>query len=609
MIVFELNDRVFAPQIAADAAVTIPAVLEECRQTGRIAAFDLAWKPGAPNPPHIFFDSDVAKLLEGMCRIYEINRDARLRTEIDTLTHKIIAAQQPDGYLNTYYTQVEPEKRFTDLFDGHELYCAGHLIEAGIAHFRATGERTLLDAVCRYADYLNAEFGPRGRRRGCPGHEEIELALAQLFDVTGRQCYLDLARHFLDVRGVEPNSFASERTVSVEMLRNRQAHRPVREQHTAEGHAVRMLYLARGMAEVGLRTGDRTLLDACAAIARNIAEQRMYITGGVGSSATGKAFTVNGDLPDTSAYAESCGAIALAFFARTMLAATGERFYADLIERVLYNGAASGIDRSGRRFFYANLLASSEATVEHGWVFRQRREWFGCSCCPTSFTRYLPQLSSFCVQNPPGTLQIAIPAAGTVRQDQTELLQLRGNYPYEGSIRIEWRCASPLTLRLRIPKWCGKFRILRNRVETAAPLRDGWLELAGPWQAHDQIEMMLDMPFELVYPAARLAANRGMAALVRGPLVYCMETCDNPSWRFGAGAFSQVPDAAEFSPANLPAGTVGAEVAGWSDQRNPAGPLYGSTAPDWQPTRWKFIPYAFWQNRGAGEMAIYLPVR
>ena len=609
MSYFELEDCFFAPRIARNSSATIPAVYAACENTGRFAAFDLNWHEGDPNKPHIYWDSDVAKLLEGMCRMYASNKDAALYSKIDALVDRIISSQQSDGYLNSYYTQIEPEKRFSNLLDGHELYCAGHLMECAVEHFRATGSKKMLDCLCRYADYLYKVFGPNGERRGCPGHEEIELALCSLYDVTNEKRYLDLAAHFLNGRGTEPNTFCMEREVNEQTLRNRQAHKPVREQRTAEGHAVRMLYLARGMAEVAVRTNDQTLLDACEAIAQNIANKRMYITGATGSSSHGEAFTVDGDLPDTSAYAESCAAMALALFAETMLKITGKAFYAGILERVLYNGALSGLSLLGDRFFYANLLASSDATYEHGWVFRERKEWFGCSCCPTSYTRFLPQIGRMCVQETSRAVQITVPAAGSFYDnDGRKILEITGNYPFDGNVTVKVCSNMNKALAFRIMEHCSSVKCKYNDQILELEAQEGFVILSSRLTAGDRFEITLEIAAALIYPNSQLAANRGMAAVQYGAVIYCLESCDNANWQVGKGAFSAIPEISESACSELLPGVKKLTVNGFL-QTSSSSKLYSTEAPTWQKTRFTLIPYAFWQNRGKGDMAVFMPVK
>ena len=364
----QLHDSVFAPRQKTGHDVTIPSCLKRCRETGRIDAFRLQWKKGDPNPPHVYWDSDVAKVLEGMAEMLMIHPDPAMEKELDELVDLIVSAQRDDGYLNVHFTVVEPEKRWSNLGDWHELYCAGHLIEAAVAHFQATGSRKFLDAMCRYADYIASVFGPApGQKRGYPGHEEIELALVRLYRTTGETRYLNLAKYFIDERGADPNYFSeTEKSIPRDFLSNRQAHKPVREQEQAVGHAVRAVYLYCGMVDVAVETRDCVLLNAAIRLFDNLSRRRMYITGGIGSTSIGEAFTTDFGLPNDTAYAESCAAIGLAMFAKRLLDVTNEGKYADVLERVLYNNALSGISLSGDEFFYVNLLEVNDATHEHG---------------------------------------------------------------------------------------------------------------------------------------------------------------------------------------------------------------------------------------------------
>jgi DUF1680 family protein len=304
--------------------VTLPIEYEQCRRTGRLAAFNLNWKPGKPHKPHVFWDSDVAKWIEAVGYSLATHPDPELERKADRVIGKIARSQQPDGYMNSYFTTVEPEKRWSNLRDLHELYCAGHMIEAAVAYYEGTGKRRLLDVVCRYADYIASVFGRgKGKKRGYPGHEEIELALVKLYRATGESRYLDLASFFIDERGQKPSYFRKEEAARnqgkkdyrrQEDYSTNQAHIPVREQTEAVGHAVRACYLYAGMADVASETGDTVLLNACRRLWDNITQKRMYIHGGVGSTRHDECFTFDYDLPNESAYAETCASIALVFF-------------------------------------------------------------------------------------------------------------------------------------------------------------------------------------------------------------------------------------------------------------------------------------------------------
>ncbi|MBE3115482.1 MAG: glycoside hydrolase family 127 protein, partial [Actinobacteria bacterium] len=315
---------------------------------------------------YVFQDSDVAKWLEAAGFILAINQDPELEGKADEIIDIIAKAQQDDGYLNTYFTIKEPDKRWTNIRDCHELYCAGHMIEAAVSYFEATGKRKLLDVVCRFADYIEAVFGVEpGKKRGYPGHPEIELALVKLYKITDKEKYLALAKYFIDERGKDPNYFNKEAEAKGEKadkiwgrlgLRYYQAHIPVRSQTTAEGHSVRAVYLYSGMADVAIETGDQTLIKACKKLWRNIVSKRMYITGGIGSTSCGESFTFDYDLPNDTIYAETCASIGLVFFAHRMLRMDVNNTYSDIIEKALYNSVISGISLDGKKFFYVNPL-------------------------------------------------------------------------------------------------------------------------------------------------------------------------------------------------------------------------------------------------------------
>lgn len=578
-----LQDRWLAPRQEINHTSTIPNSLERCRETGRIEAFQLHWQPGKPNRPHIFWDSDVAKVLEGMALSLGLFPDPAMAAELEQLIELVLSAQQPDGYLNSYFTQVEPDQRWSNLFDHHELYCAGHLIEAAVAHFRATGKTNFLDGMRRYADYIATVFG-RGenQRRGCPGHEELELALVKLADATGEKKYLELARYFIDERGTLPSSFLGERPqVTFEELRNRQAHLPVREQREADGHAVRALYLYCGMADVAARTGDRELLAACERLFDNVTERRMYVTGGVGSTAVGEAFTVDYHLPNDSAYAESCAAIALLLFADRMLKLTGEVKYREIVERVLFNSLLAGISLSGDRFFYANLPEVAANTFCFGHISKERQPWFGCSCCPTNYCRILPQLGAFCYRRTAEVLCIDVPVAMVINDRDFEL-EIQSDYPVGGNVAVEVRRAENLRLEI------GGESVTVN--------------------GGDRLELEIKLPVRMLYSHPKVTTNAGRTAVMRGPLIYVLESVDNPDIELASavisGEFSVSPDEigeVPFMRLECPGRAVPRTAAG--------GALYCEERPEHTDCRLRFIPFALWQNRGPAELETWIGAR
>ena len=595
-----LRDAALAPRLAACLRTTIPTSIEKCRETGRLDAFRLAWKPGDPGWPHIFWDSDVAKVLEGAALALLADPSdpgGARRAQLDALARLVVSAQQPDGYLNTHFTQVEPQNRFSCLRLDHELYCAGHLVEAAVAHHAATGETFFLDAARRYADYLARTFGRGpGRRRGIPGHEEIELALVKLFDATGERRYLDLAAYFLDDRGADPSVFSLDTRGPAKIDRDRyfQDDAPVREQRDAHGHAVRATYLFCGMVDVAVRTGDRALFDAAVRIFDNLVGRRMYVTGGIGSYAAGEAFGEDFDLPQDS-YAESCAAMGVALLARRLLSATGEARYAEVLERELYNAVPVGIGLSGERFFYANKMEVLGGGAENENERFARVPWFSCSCCPTSFCRFLPQLGSFLWSLAPEGPRLEIPAASRLAW-RGAAFEVEGGYPADGRVAIVVRTppAAPFALSLRIPAWCPRAALRLNGEALPAPAPGAYATLRRAWKDGDRVELDLEMPARLVRADPRVESCRGKAALVRGPVVHCLESADNPALDLRAfalpAALSAEPEV-EFLPTEWEGGT-----------RAPRLRLSGAGGP-------VFVPYALWGNRGPAFMRTWIPVR
>ncbi len=598
-----LNDPVFAGRIQVNHEKTIPSALARCRETGRLDAFKLNWKPGMPNQPHVYWDSDVAKVVEGMALDLELHPDKRAEQELNDLVDLIVSAQGADGYLNTHFTVVAPEKRWTKIHSQHELYCAGHLMEAAVAHYHATGRRNFLDAMCRYADYIGTVFGPGEKQlHACPGHEEIELALCKLAAASGNSKYNDLAAYFIDERGQKPNYFVTREGVDESALEQMQAHRPVREQTEAVGHAVRAAYLYCGMADVAAAHEDRDLLNACAVLFENIRTRKMYITGGIGANAK-EAFGPDWDLPNSSAYAESCAAIALVFFAQRMLNITGQAQYADVMERALYNGVLSGISLGGDEFFYQNML---EVNAVSSYA-KTRQKWFSCSCCPTNFSRFLPQIGSLLWSESATAVRLHIPAAGTFESGARKI-RVASQYPYDGGIAVEMAAAGNFEFHFRIPDWCKEVSVLRAGRPAAVEFSDGYMILSGPWQAGERLEITLAMPIRLLRANVMVAADAGRAAIMRGPLVYALESIDNKQ---PLAEMILPPDAGEFSLASadgLPAGTPAVVGNAWREI-NTENALYAEPALRLEPCRFTAIPYALWQNRGPAEMQVWTRVQ
>ena len=614
-----LADPVLAPRVEANRTATIPACLKHFEKEHCIDALKLKWKKGDKWWPHIFWDSDVAKVVEGMARELSRKPDPALAKELDRVAKLVVSAQQPDGYLNTHFTLVEPEKRWTNLHDWHELYCAGHLMEAAAAHFEATGERFFLDAMRRYGDLIAKTFGrKRGQKRGYPGHEELELALCSFARATGEKKWLDLAAYFVDERGRKPNYYVAKEGWDEWRLEYLQAHKPPREQREAVGHAVRWAYLCCGMADVAAATGDKGLFEACRAMWENATGRRMLVTGGIGTDRGNEAFERDYKLDNLTAYAESCAAIGLALFSRRMHEITGEARYLDVLERALYNGIPSGASLSGDRFFYQNPLASNADSP----YARERQTWFYCSCCPTNFARFFPQAAQLCWALRPGEVRLCVPAASELKLENGLRIVAEGNYPYDGKIVLRFRseahpantavgaparsaarAAAPFSLSLRIPDWCEKFAVAVNGKRLAAKAKDGWVSLKRAWKPGDGVALDLAMPVRVLRANDAVQADAGRIALQRGPLVYALESVDNGP----ALHRLSIPAKQDFKlvPAKgLPKGTVAISGAAFETTR-PGDALYSDAAPRTRRRRFVAIPYALWQNRGPAEMQVW----
>jgi len=589
-------------------------VYRHCRETGRIDAFKLDWKPGVEPVPHIFWISDVAKWIEAASYSLAAHADPALDALLDETISLVVNAQQPDGYLNPYFTVVKPELCWTNLRDMHELYCAGHLIEAGVAHFQATGKQVLLDAVCRYADHIDTVFGTQpGKKRGYPGHEEIELALVKLYQVTGEKRYLRLSKYFVDERGRQPHYFDIEAHLRGEApeafwartYEYNQSHFPVREQSEVVGHAVRAMYLYSAMADLAREFGDNTLLQAGRRLWNHLCAKRMYITGGIGSSWHNEGLTHDYDLPNESAYAETCAAIGLILWSHRMLQLDCDGRYADVLERVLYNGMLSGISLDGHRFFYENPLTS---LGNH-----HRQEWYDCACCPPNIARLLASLGQYIYASNDTEVVVHLYIQSSVRLtlDGREItVRQETTYPWAGMITIQLEMDEPAVfgLNLRIPGWCRTAYLSVNGAsfDLTEHVTKGYARVERLWQSGDRVVLDLAMPVERVYAHPDVRQDAGCVALQRGPLVYCLEAVDHtvPLHRI------VLPKAAElvshFEPGLLGSIVVITGTAQAADDADWEGMLYRSWPATAYPCTITAIPYYAWDNRTPGEMQVWL---
>ena len=571
----------------------------------------------------VFQDTDLAKWLEAVAFTLNDERDPALEETADSLIRLIGMAQKENGYLNTYFSILHPGHQYCNLKEGHELYTAGHCIEAAVAYYQATGKDDFLKIMRRCADHICEVFHREDYADAVPGHEEIELALVKLADVTGEEKYARMALDFVDRRGCSDyltREHTLERYIQVWRDPNAyrphygQAHAPVRQQTTAEGHAVRALYLYTAMADLAGRYQDEELLRACKTLYENITEKRMYLTGGVGSSGTLERFTADYDLPSDTAYAESCASVALAMFCRRMAAITGEAGYMDTAERALMNTVLSGVGLDGKGFFYVNPLevipqhCLSATDKEH--VKPRRQGWFGCACCPPNIARTLASLGEYAYSCDGNKLFINLYVSGSVKaalNGQNISLDIQTAMPYAGEATLYLKAAEDMvgTVCLRIPSYAENTEILVNG--TTVPLDSvkgyGEIKLFG---REMEITLRFDMPPRLIYGNPRLAANTGKCALQKGPLVYCLEEVDN-----GQDLAALLLDPGELLEetfdSDLLGGTMVITAKGWRlDAERFGTSLYSTEKPVSVPVRLRFIPYCFWSNRESGEMRVWI---
>lgn len=570
----------------------------------------------------VFQDSDVAKWLEGAAYCLAQNPDPELEKRCDEIIELIGSAQHEDGYLNTYFTVKEPDKRWTNLHEAHELYCAGHMIEAAVAYAECTGKSRLLDIMCGMADHIYRHFIEEGAE-GYPGHPEIELALMRLFRCTKEERYKELALHFINVRGVDSDYYSKEkkrnnwtvwgnRTVDTEY---NQCAEPVRMQKKAVGHAVRAVYLYTGMADAAMETGDTTLAEACKTLWNNITQSRMYVTGAIGSAYEGEAFTKDYHLPNDTAYAETCAAIGLIFFANKMLYLERDRKYADEMERALYNCVLAGMQLDGTKFFYVNPLEalpgiSGEAQT-HKHALPVRPKWFACACCPPNVARLLSSLSEYAWHILPDRLFSNLFVGGIldVSDQFGGRIRLETAYPYGNKITYRFEPEGEtmsVPLAVRIPAWSTEAVICLNGEPIQYEMEEsGYAFVHRDFGADDVLTVELQMIVRKVYTCNRVSANTGKAAVQRGPMIYCAEGVDNDgdvlSLSLKKGGAVTV---GEYLPDKL-YGIQELYAEGYRETISDK--LYSYEAPTGEDCQITLIPYYAWGNRGLNQMRVWLP--
>ncbi|HEY1722077.1 MAG TPA: beta-L-arabinofuranosidase domain-containing protein [Magnetospirillaceae bacterium] len=614
-------DDFWSPRQVATRMATVPVFYERCREAGILDHIDpdIAVKPRlALNGVHgqtaqRFWDSDVGKLVEMAGYVLVGARDPELEAKIDALVDKLGRMQQPDGYLNSWFTYQEKGKRWTNLRDDHELYSAGHLIEGAVAYFEATGKRKLLDIMCRYVDHIATVFGTGpGQKRGYCGHEEIELALVRLYHVTGKRKHLELARYFIDERGRQPHYFDEEaRARDVDPAKYYfgsyeygQAHIPVREQNKVVGHAVRAMYLYSGMADIAAEYGDLSLKAACDRLWDDLMRKRLYVTGGLGPSARNEGFTSDYDLPNETAYAETCAAVGLVFWANRMLRIDLDRRYGDAMEVALFNGALGGVSLDGSLFYYENPLASRGAHL--------RWKWHRCPCCPPNIGRLIASLGRYAYGVAADALAVHLYVGSDLRctlSGTNVRIAQQTRYPWDGAVSIEVEPETPTSfgLHLRIPGWCKapSLRVNGQQIDLGS-VEKGYVRIEREWKKGDRVELDLPMIVERIHAHPDIREDAGRVALKRGPLVYCAEACDNAQPVYAMTLPADASLAPNFD-AQLLGGVVTLRAEAMADAVGEAsGSLYRFAPPPRQKAELRAIPYYAWGHRAPGAMQVWL---
>ncbi len=627
-----------------------------CVENFRMAARKNAGEAVDPTAFHgmVFQDSDLAKWLEAAAYLLATREDPALDSIVDEMIDLVGAAQEPDGYLDTYFTVAHPDQKWTNLTHHHELYCAGHMLEAAIALYECTGRTKLLAIMERNMACIASVLGPEpGKRRGYPGHPELELALMRLYRLTGKDQYLQMAAWFVDERGQTPLYFEGEeatrgakRLWSSEVIRPPlayfQADKPVREQAEIRGHAVRALYLLAGMADVAAHTGDASLHRAVRRWWESTVNRQMYVTGGVGSTHHGEAFSFPYHLPNDTVYAETCASIALIFVAQRLLRQSPDRAVSDVMERALYNTCIGSMQRDGTRFLYVNPLEvwpeASANDCDHWHVTPQRQKWFGCACCPPNLARLIASLGQYAYSMSGQTAWVHLYVEGQAELETPEGLKMRLEvntaYPYDGTVTIR-KSGAAGTLALRIPAWCRQWQVAVDgnalpASQTALP-GNGYVPVALA-AGTQTVTLTLEMPVERVYCSTAVPENIGKVAVSRGPLIYCIEGADNGTSLWQCALPKEAALKATFDETLLDGMTVitaeGVRLTGEGDAGNMTASDMssdetgsGGTAANGighpclyepgfvirpVPATLTFIPYHAWSNRETGEMRVWL---
>ena len=569
----------------------------------------------------VFQDSDFSKWVEAVAYSLQQHPDKELERIADGAIDIVCKAQQSDGYLDTYYIINDMSKRFTNLRDNHELYCLGHLIEGAVAYYEATGKDKLLTAACRYADCVAKHIGAEPEKlHGYPGNEIAEMALARLYEVTGEEKYLRLGSYFIEERGKRPYYFDMEhapRPEEKDQLRYHyhQAHLPVREQAEAVGHAVRAAYLYSGMADFARITQDDSLKEACERIWNDIVQKKMYLTGGIGGTHIGEAFSFAYDLPNDTAYAETCASIGMVFFARRMLEMFPDSKYADVMERELYNIILSGMGLEGTSFFYVNPLEvfpeACHKDARKGHVKQIRQKWFGCACCPPNLARLISSIGAYTFTENANTLFFHFYMGCHFRKELGNgeiIVDVQSGLPWDGNVKVDVKGSAeePFTLAFRIPGWTSNYQV--SNIEGAqTEINNGYLYITKVWKS-ETIELVFPLSVHLIDADTRVREDIGKVALMRGPVVYCLEEADNGKDLH----MLKVKDESEFREEKCMIATepvVIIKSEGYRQCKKEITTLYGTHTPtEYEEVTLTWIPYYVWSNRGEGEMQVWVRI-
>ena len=611
---------------------TSRAIYDRFDETGRIDAMDLCWKEGMPNRPHVFWDSDIAKWMEGTAYFLAKYDDPELQNKLEAIIGKIEHGQTADGYFNSAYLTLHPGTRFVDRTD-HELYTAGHLIEAAVAHYEATGSRRFLAMMERFADCIEKVFiTENSAPYRTPGHQELELALVRLYHATGERRYLELSRHFVQARGTDPNervfsvpngTFPASPPLHNQLLYNdtyAQDDAPARDLPKAGGHAVRAMYFYSAMADLAREYDDAGLKAACERLWNDSVNRKMYVTGGVSAERYGEAIGTDYVLPNDLAYAETCASVAMANLSMRMFALDPDSKYTDMIELQMFNGALDGLSMDGKAFFYDNALQCRVAVSDfftgiHALPLYppyRRQKVFECSCCPPNIYRFLGVLGQYFYSSSEDTLFVHQYASGKARvrfSGSVFTVEQRTCYPWDSKIALTIRSDLPVrgSIALRIPGWCRSALCYRNGQAVSMRTKKGYLYLQGPWHDGDILTLEFAMPVEQLSAHPDVVEDAGKVAFKRGPIVYCLEGCDQP----GTDLFrlvlpkecafrTEVSNIAGHDVTVLHGTALAESTAGWENT------LYRPYSPSYIPTEFTAIPYFAWANRSVSDMTVWI---